>query len=213
MTHSVNGYALQMNTKTNPISIAKVLQDNLKHWIEVADKALFKEFNRYGEAQDLISDVWMSFSKKERAANIVAFAPSVEEAEKILGRQVRLYAKNSRYIPGLADLAKARSQTGNANVTICGLTSIEPTIAGSNTVEISVDAVYMKKYINEWDAMCDNGQYTIAQLRDLVKQFAVPFTTGTAEEKAAILSIFKQFTDLSPESSDILKEVMYAVVQ
>lgn len=209
MNHSTNGYSLAMATPINAVSITDVLLNQFEHWVAVADRALFKEFNRYGDARVLVSDVWTSFSSKESVANTAAFAPTVEEAEKILGRQVRLYAKNARYIPGLADLDKARRANKNLDVTMCSLSAVEETLTAADELDMSLDIVYAKEYATKWDQMCDDGQYTIEQLCDLIRQLAVPYKTGTKEEKAAIVSTIQQITDLGPDSADELKEVMY----
>lgn len=209
MNHSTNGYSLTMATPINAVSITEVLLSQFEHWVAVADRALFKEFNRYGDARVLVSDVWTSFSSKESVANTAAFAPTVEEAEKILGRQVRLYAKNARYIPGLADLDKARRANKNLDVTMCSLSAVEETLTAADELDMSLDIVYAKEYATKWDQMCDDGQYTIEQLCDLIRQLAVPYKTGTKEEKAAIVSTIQQITDLGPDSADELKEVMY----
>lgn len=211
MMQSTNGYSLTMATAINPISIAKVLERQFEYWVGVADRALFKEFNRYGEARELVSDVWTSFSNKENAANTIAFAPTEEEAEKILGRQVRLYAKNARYIPGLADLAKARRACKDTDVTMCSLAAVEETLAAADELNMSLDIVYAKEYANKWDEMCDDGQYTIEQLCDIIRQLAVPYKTATAEERFAIVSTIQKMTDLGPDSAPELKEVMYTL--
>lgn len=210
MQLATNGYALSMATTINPVSIAKVLEENFEYWVRIAESALLKEFSRYGEARELVCDVWTSFSRKENAANTAAFAASVDEAEKILGRQVRMYAKNARYIPGLEDLAKARTANKGQDVTMCRLTAVEDTLTSKDELNMTLDAVFTKNYATEWDKMCDDGQYTIEQLLDLVKQLAIPYKTGTPAEREAIVSTIQEMTDLGPNCSDELKAVMYA---
>lgn len=213
MKHTTNGYALTMTTTLNPISIADVLVNSFEYWVKIADKALFKEFNRYGEARELVSDVWTSFSNKEKAANTVAFAGTVEEAEKILGRQVRLYAKNARYIPGLADLAKARTANKGMDITMCSMGAVEETLTAADELSMSIDVVFAKDYATKWDQMCDDGELTIEQKLDMIRQLAVPFAScTTADERMTLVGVIRDMLDLGPDSPVELQEAMYTLL-
>lgn len=214
MQHATNGYALTLNTTVNPISIAKVLEENFEYWTNVARKAIFKEFNREGDAGALAGDVWFVLSSNEKQANTKAFAPTVEEAEKILGRQIRMYAKNTRYVPGITELAKIKTAHKNTDVTICSFSAVADTIEDNlDKLNVSIEAVYVKDFATKWDKMCDDGQLTFKQILNLIKQLAIPFKTGTAEERLALIQTVQDLTDLGPDSSDELKEALYAAVK
>lgn len=214
MQHVINGYALTLSSQVKAVSIAKVLEEQLEHWVKVADHAIFKEFSRYGEARELVGDVWLSISTKERNANVEAFADTKEDAERMLGRIVRMYAKNSRYVPGITELAKIKSANKDMDVTVCSFSAIADSLETSeNDIDMSIEAVYMQQFGTKWDMLTSDGQLSLNQTLDLIKQLAQLLEVATPEERINVITMAQSELELGPDSPQEVKDAFYAMVR
>ena len=214
MQHTINGYALSLNSQIKAVSVAKVLEEQFEYWVRIAEQAIVKEFNRRGEARELIGDVWMSISNKERNANVEAFADTQEEAEKMLGRTVRMYAKNTRYVPGITELAKIKAANKDTDVTICSFSAVADSLEdASEDIDLTIEAIYMQQFGSKWDKLTSNGQLTLNQTLDLISQLARLLDVATPEERYNVIEMAKSELELGPESPQEVKDAFYAMVR
>lgn len=208
-------YALTMSSTVKPVEIVSVLIKQLPHWKSFTERYLRSNFNRFEvSADDLLQDVWISFNTKANQANPKAFAYTEEEAECILASTIMLYAKNAKYIDGLAELSKAKNQTGSEDMVFCGMESVAETLATpEENATIGIDAVYARQFLTKWDKMCDDGELTSAQKLDIIKQLAPIYASSSTEDRAKLVDTIRQLIDLGPDTPDEYKEALYDLMR
>lgn len=214
-----NGYALRLNSVIGTVCIADVLVENINHWYQMAKKSLYATFNREGDYDGLVHDLYMRLKKASNNAEEKAFAVSYEEAERIIGQLVKMYAKSSVYATGLEDLESAVKANNGNDVTFCGLSAFGESLeaeAGITTTydtEIALDIHFAKNFTKKWDEMLDEGELSTEQKIKLLSELAVTYTTLSSDaERQAIVSTAQYLLGLNEDTPDELKEAFHTLI-
>lgn len=215
----VNGYALNMSSVINTVSIADVLVDNINHWYKVAKASLYATFNRECDYNSLVHDLYYRLQKAAANAETKAFASSYDDAERIIGQLVKMYAKSAVYAPGLEDLGAAVAANNGQDVTFCGLEAFgetldyEEALQTTSDVEVALDFHFAKDFTAKWDAMKDEEELSTEEKLKLISELAVVYSTLTSDaERVAIVQTAKYLLDLDEHTPDELKKAFYTLV-